>query len=58
MTKASNNGINVEKINTYNEEDKVALELTIIVENMDKLTKFINSILQINNVIEVERIIK
>lgn len=58
MTKASNNGVNVEKINTYNEEDKVALELTIIVENIDKLTKFINSVLQINNIIEVERVIK
>ena len=58
ISKASNNGINVEKINTYNNEDNVTFDLTVIVENIDKLNKFINNIKNINNIIDIERKIK
>lgn len=58
VSKASNNGINIQSINTYNNENDVVFDLLVLVENKEKLSKFINDIRMISNVIEVERSIK
>ena len=55
VSKASNNNINVETINTYNNEDNILFELTVLVENTEKLEKFINTIESIPACISVER---
>lgn len=58
IAKASNNNINVETINTYNDEDNITFEMIVLVENVDKLNKFLSGVKSINYVIEVERSIK
>ena len=58
ISKTSNNNINVQTINTYNNEDDTVFELTILVENKEKLEKFMNDIKIIPNIINVERIVK
>ena len=58
ISKTSNNGINVQTINTYNNEDDMIFGLTILVENKEKLEKFMNDIKMLPNVISVERILK
>lgn len=58
VSKASNNNINIQSINTYNNENDVVFDLLVLVENKEKLSKFINDVRMISNVIEVERSIK
>ncbi|MFV0249640.1 MAG: RelA/SpoT family protein [Bacilli bacterium] len=58
ISKTSNSNISVQTINTYNNENDTVHDLTVLVENIDKLNKFIADIKCITNVIEVERIIK
>ena len=55
VSKASNNNINVESINTYNNEDDILFELTILVENTDVLEKFMSTVKSIPSCISVER---
>ena len=55
VSKASNNNINVESINTYNNEDDILFELTILVENTDVLEKFMSNVKNIPACITVER---
>ena len=55
VSKASNNNINVETINTYNNEDDILFELTILVENTEKLDKFMSIVKSIPACISVER---
>lgn len=56
VTKISN--VNISSINTYNHENDVLFDLTVMVENKENLDKFINDIKMIPNVIEVNRSIK
>lgn len=58
VSSASNNNINIEKINTYNNEDDMVFEMNILVENLEKLEKFINSLVSSPNILEVMRNIK
>jgi len=58
VAKASNNNINIQSINTHNNEDDIVFDLLVLVENKEKLSKFINDIRMIPNIIEVERNIK
>ena len=58
VSKASNNNINIQSINTYNNENDVVFDLLVLVENKEKLSKFLNDVRMISNVIEVERNIK
>ena len=55
VSKASNNNINVETINTYNNEDDILFELTILVENTERLDKFMSIVKSIPACISVER---
>ena len=58
VSKASNNNINIQSINTYNNENDVVFDLLVLVENKERLSKFLNDVRMIPNVIEVERNIK
>ena len=58
VSKASNSSINIEKINTYNNDDDLVFEISILVENTQKLEKFINMVISSPNVLEILRNIK
>ena len=55
VSKASNNSVNVESINTYKGEDNIVFELTVLVGNIDILDKFMNAVSSINGCMTVER---
>ncbi|MBP3765765.1 MAG: bifunctional (p)ppGpp synthetase/guanosine-3',5'-bis(diphosphate) 3'-pyrophosphohydrolase [Bacilli bacterium] len=55
ISKASNNNINVESINTYNNDDDILFELTILVENTEVLDKYMSAVKSIPSCLSVER---
>ena len=58
IAKGTNNDINIKAINTYSSNDGISYEITIDVLNKEKLDKYLNEIKNINNVIDVQRLIK
>ena len=58
ISKASSNGIIVDGIVTVNKSDTKIYSLTILVENTEKLDKFIASLSSLSFVIKVERLMK
>ncbi len=58
ISKTSNNNISIQSINTFTHENDNTYELVVLVEDKDKLTKFISDVEQVSNVIEVQRFIK
>ncbi len=58
ISKASSNGIIVDGIVTVNKSDTKIYSLTILVENTEKLDKFIASLNSLSFVIKVERLMK
>ena len=58
IAKASNSNVNVQTVNTYINEDDIVYDMTILVENKEKLSKFMNDLRILPNIIEVERNIK
>ena len=54
----SSSDITVQSINTLDSKDEFLYEITILVENSEKLTKFINDLETLPNITFVERIIK
>ncbi len=58
ISKASSSGIIVDGIVTVNKSDTKIYSLTILVENTDKLDKFILSLNSLSFVIKVERLMK
>ena len=58
ISKASSNGIIVDGIVTINKSDTKIYSLTILVENTEKLDKFISSLSSLSFVIKVERLMK
>ncbi len=56
ITKASENNITINSINTTYSKDKIIYDLVIDVENTSKLNKYINSIIKIKGVLRAERI--
>ena len=58
ITKAANNGINVDNVNTINRGITVTYELNILVTNIEVLLKFINDLEALPFVKKVERLIK
>ena len=50
--------ISVESIKNISEGDSYSYELTISVENIDKLNKYINDLRMLNKIISIERVIK
>ena len=55
ISKASNNNINVESINTHKAQDEIVFDLTILVENDEKLRKFMSSVQTLTECLSVER---
>lgn len=55
ITKASSSGIIIDSISTINKSDYKVYNMTVLVENKDKLEKFINDLLNLNFVQKVER---
>ncbi len=58
ISKTSSSDITVQSINTLDSKDEFLYEITILVENLEKLTKFINDLETLPNITFVERIIK
>lgn len=58
ISKASNCNINIDSIQTYNNLDDIIFEMTILVEDGEHLSQFINNIKSLQNCIMVERSIK
>ena len=52
---ASNNNINVESINTYQVGDHTVFNLMVLVEDLEKLNKFMNAINSIPGLLSIER---
>jgi len=58
ISKTTKTNIVIQSINTYiNKADNV-YELTVLVENKESLVKFMNDIRQMNDILEIERLIK
>lgn len=55
ITKASSSGIIIDSISTINKSDYKVYNMTVLVENKDKIEKFINDLLNLNFVQKVER---
>jgi len=58
ISKTSNSDITVQSINTLNSSGNYLFEITITVSNKERLVKFMNEISSLNNIIDVERLIK
>lgn len=58
VSKTSSSNITIQTINTINNIDYITYDLIAMVEDKEKLDKFINDIYQMSDVIEVSRIIK
>ena len=58
ISKTSNSDITVQSINSMNSKEGFIFEITILVESKEKLMKFMNDLLIIPSVGDVERIIK
>ncbi len=56
--KASTSDVTIETINTINNDELITYDLIILVEDTDKLEKFMTNIRKISDVYEIERIIK
>ena len=58
ITKASNTDITIQSINNINNNDTYIYELNVLTPNKELLSKFMNDIRKIPNIISVERVIK
>ena len=58
IAKTSNSDITVESIRTISSNDDFLYEITILVENKDKLNKYVNDLEMLPNILSVERLIK
>ena len=58
ITKINNHNASVENINTIHKDKESTYEIILLVENKDSLKDIMSSIMSINNVINVERLIK
>ena len=58
ITKAASNNITIDMLNTVNKSDHRIYNITVIVENKDKLDKFINDLYNIKDIQKVERALK
>ncbi|HHW68908.1 MAG TPA: bifunctional (p)ppGpp synthetase/guanosine-3',5'-bis(diphosphate) 3'-pyrophosphohydrolase [Tenericutes bacterium] len=58
ISKTANSDITVESINTLHTSANHMYEITVLVDNKEKLTKFMNDISSIKNIVDVKRIIK
>ena len=58
IAKTSNNDMVVQSINVINDKDGTVYDLTILVDNKEVLTKFMNDVRSIPDIVDVERNIK
>ena len=58
ISKTSTNDIIVQSVNNLNSSENYLYDMTVLVENKEKLMKFINDIESLNDIVKVERIIK
>ncbi len=58
ITKAANNNINIDNINTVNRSVTVTYEMNVLVNNKEVLSKFINDLESLPFIKKVERLIK
>lgn len=58
IAKTSNHTISVQSVNTYNNAHDTTYDITVLVENKEKLIRFVNDVEQIPNVLEAQRMIK
>lgn len=58
IAKTSNSNITVESIKTISSTDDFLYEITILVESKEKLNKYINDLMMLNNILSVERLVK
>lgn len=58
ITKAANNNVNIETINTVSRSQIIVYEVTVLVSNIDTLDKFIRDLYNLDFIRKVERIIK
>ena len=58
ISKTSNSDISVQSINSINTNENFMYEITVLVENKEKLVKFMNEVNTIPNILDVERAIK
>lgn len=58
IAKTSNNNITVESIKNISTSDNHLFHITVLVENKERLLKFMNDINSIPNILDVERLIK
>lgn len=58
ISKTSNNDISIQSINSINTNENFIYEITVLVENKERLIKFMNEIDCIPNILDVERAIK
>ena len=58
ISKTSNSDITVQSINTLNTSGNYLFEITVTVSNKERLIKFMNEINSVNNIIDIERLIK
>lgn len=58
IAKTANTDILIQSINTLNSSDHFLYELNVLVEDKDKLQKFMNDIDQLPHILDVERIVK
>jgi len=58
ITKAANNGVNIENINTVSRSQVVVYEVTVLVADTEVLDKFMNDLYNLDFIKKVERIIK
>jgi len=57
ITKAKSNNIIIDSVNTINKSEYKVYTMSVLVENIDKLDKFMNDLLNLSFVTKVERII-
>ena len=58
ITKAANNNVNIENINTVSKSNITVYEVTVLVSDTEVLDKFINDLYNLKFIKKVERIIK
>ena len=58
ISKTTNYDIVIQSINTMNSKDDYLLEVTVLVQDKDKLSRYMDDISKIDNIMSVERLIK
>ena len=58
VSKASNSGISIEKVNNMSANGKYTYDITVLVDNKAELVKFMNDVKSISDVKDVERAVK